>query len=108
MPSSWQRLVISAHNATSGTTTMVVPPGVANAGTMNNILFPPPVGITATTGLSPAGWRAWPGPGPPELHSRPPHHALRGSLQIHCCQLVAAFHMADLGLILPQGPFALA
>ncbi|KAH1438687.1 hypothetical protein KXX58_009641 [Aspergillus fumigatus] len=47
MPSSWHRRVISARNATSGTTTMVVPPGAANAGTMNSMLFPPPVGMTA-------------------------------------------------------------
>lgn len=33
--------------------TMVVPPGVVNAGTINNILFPPPIGMTATMGLSP-------------------------------------------------------
>ncbi|EAL91106.1 uncharacterized protein AFUA_5G15140 [Aspergillus fumigatus Af293] len=33
--------------------TIVVPPGAVNAGTMNNMLFPPPVGMTATTGLSP-------------------------------------------------------
>ncbi|PKX88255.1 uncharacterized protein P174DRAFT_340150, partial [Aspergillus novofumigatus IBT 16806] len=36
---------------------MVVPPGAVNAGTMNSMLFPPPVGITATTGLSPC-WMA--------------------------------------------------
>ncbi|PKX88209.1 uncharacterized protein P174DRAFT_346030, partial [Aspergillus novofumigatus IBT 16806] len=37
--------------------TTVVPPGAANAGTMNSMLFPPPVGITATMGLSPR-WMA--------------------------------------------------
>ncbi|KAF4280072.1 hypothetical protein CNMCM8686_007891 [Aspergillus fumigatus] len=90
MPSSWHRLVISARNVTSGTTTMVVPPGAANAGTMNSMLFPPPI-------LD-----------PPEPHIRPPSHALCGGLQIHGSQLVAAFHAADLRLILPRGPFALA
>ena len=53
MLSSWHHHIISACNATSGTITIVVPPGVVNAGTMNNILFPLPVGMTATTGLSP-------------------------------------------------------
>lgn len=45
---------------------MVVPPGAVNAGTINNILFPPPVGMTATTGLSPhwmariaGSWTPW-------------------------------------------------
>ncbi|KAF7174657.1 hypothetical protein CNMCM5623_009967 [Aspergillus felis] len=90
MPSSWHRRVISARNATSGTTTMVVPPGVVNASTINSMLFPPPV-------LH-----------PPEPHVGPPGHALRGRLQIHSGQLVPAFHAADLGLILPRGPFALA
>ncbi|PKX88848.1 uncharacterized protein P174DRAFT_471072, partial [Aspergillus novofumigatus IBT 16806] len=42
--------------------TTVMPPGAANAGTINSMLFPPPVGITITTGLSPTGWRAWLGP----------------------------------------------
>jgi hypothetical protein len=53
MPSCWHRRCISAHNTTNGTTTMVVPLGAVNAGTMNNMLLPPPVGITATIGLSP-------------------------------------------------------
>ncbi|KAH1509545.1 hypothetical protein KXX18_001003, partial [Aspergillus fumigatus] len=57
MLSYWHRRIISARNATSGTMIMVVPPGAANAGTMNNMLFPPPMGMTATTGLSPR-WMA--------------------------------------------------
>lgn len=32
---------------------IVVPLGVVNAGTMNNMLFPLPMGMTAITGLSP-------------------------------------------------------
>lgn len=42
---------------TSGTIIIVVPLGVVNVGTMNNMLFPLPVGITATIGLSPC-WMA--------------------------------------------------
>jgi hypothetical protein len=53
MPSCWHRRAILACNATNGTTTTVVPPGVVNVGAMNNMLLPPLVGITAMTGLSP-------------------------------------------------------
>ncbi|RHZ43059.1 uncharacterized protein CDV56_100432 [Aspergillus thermomutatus] len=53
IPSCWHQRCISARHATSGTIIMVVPPGAANAGTMNNMLLPLPVGITATIGLSP-------------------------------------------------------
>ncbi|KAG9382296.1 RecQ Superfamily II DNA helicase [Pyrenophora tritici-repentis] len=45
---------MSPRNAINGTTTTVVPPCSAHAGNMNNKLLPAPVGITATTGLSPA------------------------------------------------------
>jgi hypothetical protein len=41
-------------NAINGTTTTVVLPYLAYASNMNNKLFPLSVGITATTGLSPA------------------------------------------------------
>ncbi|KAH7000821.1 hypothetical protein B0J12DRAFT_540227, partial [Macrophomina phaseolina] len=44
----------SSRSAISGTTTTVVPPGSAQAGSMNKMLFPAPVGITATSGLIPA------------------------------------------------------
>ncbi|KAE8371036.1 hypothetical protein BDV26DRAFT_276871 [Aspergillus bertholletiae] len=44
---------MSPCNNKSGTTTMVVPPGFVNASSINSILFPPLVRITATTGLSP-------------------------------------------------------
>ncbi|KAB8240254.1 hypothetical protein BDV35DRAFT_374155 [Aspergillus flavus] len=56
-PNPWHRRIISPRNEISGTTTIVVPLGSANAGNMNNMLLPPPVGITATTGLSPS-WMA--------------------------------------------------
>ncbi|KAF2022980.1 hypothetical protein EK21DRAFT_18376, partial [Setomelanomma holmii] len=45
---------MSPRNAINGMTTTVVPPCSAHAGNMNNKLFPPPVGITAMMGLSPA------------------------------------------------------
>ncbi|KAF1828072.1 hypothetical protein BDW02DRAFT_469540, partial [Decorospora gaudefroyi] len=45
---------MSPRNAINRITTIVVLPCSAYAGNMNNKLFPPPVGITATTGLSPA------------------------------------------------------
>lgn len=51
--SSWYHCIILACNMISRTMIIVVPPGVVNVGTMNNMLFPPPVGITATMGLSP-------------------------------------------------------
>jgi hypothetical protein len=35
-----------------------MPLGVVNTGTMNNMLLPPPVGITMMMGLSPR-WMAW-------------------------------------------------
>ncbi|KAE8370982.1 hypothetical protein BDV26DRAFT_276969 [Aspergillus bertholletiae] len=54
MPNIWHRRIISPRNDKSRTTTIVVPPGSANAGSINSILFPPPVRITATTGLSPS------------------------------------------------------
>ncbi|GME36747.1 Helicase [Neofusicoccum parvum] len=54
MPSLLQRSLMSARSATSGTTTTVVPPGSVQAGSMNEVLFPAPVGITTTTGLTPA------------------------------------------------------
>ncbi|KAH1334627.1 hypothetical protein KXX14_009169 [Aspergillus fumigatus] len=43
-----------------------------------------------------------------ELHVGLPSHTLHSGLQIHGSQLVAAFYAADLSLILPRGPFALA
>ncbi|GME47479.1 Helicase [Neofusicoccum parvum] len=57
MPSLLQRSFMSARSAMSGTTTTVVPPGSVQAGSMNKMLFLAPVGITATTGLTPA-WMA--------------------------------------------------
>ncbi|KAF1922378.1 uncharacterized protein M421DRAFT_35591, partial [Didymella exigua CBS 183.55] len=45
---------MSPRSEINGTTTTVVPPCSAHAGNMNNMLLPAPVGITATTGLSPA------------------------------------------------------
>lgn len=53
IPSSWHHCIILACNVTSKTMIMVVPPGAANTGTINNILFPLPVGMTAIIGLSP-------------------------------------------------------
>lgn len=55
--SSWHRRIILACNATSGTIIIVVPLGAVNMGTINNMLFPLPIGMTATTGLSPC-WMA--------------------------------------------------
>ncbi|KAE8852436.1 hypothetical protein PTNB73_10603 [Pyrenophora teres f. teres] len=54
IPSFLHRCAMSPRNAINGTTTTVVPPCSAHAGNMNNKLLPAPVGITATTGLSPA------------------------------------------------------
>lgn len=51
--SSWHRLIILAYNATSRTIIIVVPLGAVNTGTINSMLFPLPVGITTTIGLSP-------------------------------------------------------
>lgn len=51
--SSWHRCIILACNATSGIMIIVVPLGAVNAGTINNMLFPLPIGMTATIGLSP-------------------------------------------------------
>ncbi|KAF2813647.1 uncharacterized protein BDZ99DRAFT_381334, partial [Mytilinidion resinicola] len=45
---------ISPYNAINGTTTTIIPPCSAYASNINNKLFPALVGITATTGLSPA------------------------------------------------------
>ncbi|KAK7178345.1 hypothetical protein PSPO01_15607 [Paraphaeosphaeria sporulosa] len=53
IPSLLHRRFMSPHNAINGTTTMVMPPCSTHAGNMNNMLLPAPVGITATTGLSP-------------------------------------------------------
>ncbi|PTU23643.1 hypothetical protein P175DRAFT_0405133, partial [Aspergillus ochraceoroseus IBT 24754] len=44
----------SARNKINGTTTMVQPPRAAYVGNMNNMLFPPLVGMMATTGLAPS------------------------------------------------------
>jgi hypothetical protein len=54
MPNLLQRLFMSPRNAINGTTTTVVPPGSTHAGNINNMLLPSPVGITVTTGLTPA------------------------------------------------------
>jgi hypothetical protein len=54
IPNGVHRRCKSPRNAVNGTTTTVNPPDSIHAGNMNNMLFPPPVGITATTGLSPA------------------------------------------------------
>lgn len=43
----------SPCNETNGTTTTVVPPATLLASNMNNMLFPPLVPITTTTGLCP-------------------------------------------------------
>jgi hypothetical protein len=53
---------MSWRNNINSTTTMVVPPGTAHAGNMNNMLFPPPVGMMATTGLWPYWMAAMAGP----------------------------------------------
>ncbi|KAF1817761.1 uncharacterized protein K489DRAFT_301449, partial [Dissoconium aciculare CBS 342.82] len=45
---------MSSRKPFSGTTTTLVPPGSAHAGSMNSTLLPAPVGITATIALSPA------------------------------------------------------
>ncbi|KAF1828104.1 hypothetical protein BDW02DRAFT_513235 [Decorospora gaudefroyi] len=45
---------MSPRNAINRITTIVVPLYSAYAGNINNKLFPPPISITATTGLSPA------------------------------------------------------
>ncbi|KAF2812023.1 uncharacterized protein BDZ99DRAFT_367156, partial [Mytilinidion resinicola] len=45
---------ISPYNTINGTITTVILPYSAYAGNINNKLFPALVGITATTGLSPA------------------------------------------------------
>ncbi|KAK4041891.1 hypothetical protein C8A01DRAFT_14464, partial [Parachaetomium inaequale] len=54
IPNALYRSLISPYNDTNGTTTTVnLPaPAVYTAGNINNILFPPPVPITTTTGLS--------------------------------------------------------
>ncbi|KAK7185307.1 hypothetical protein PSPO01_08824 [Paraphaeosphaeria sporulosa] len=53
IPSFSYRRFMSPHNAINGITTMVVPPCSAHTGNMNNMLLPAPIGIMATTGLSP-------------------------------------------------------
>jgi hypothetical protein len=45
---------MSPYNVINRMTTTVIPPCLAYASNMNNKLFPPPVSMTATTGLSPA------------------------------------------------------
>jgi hypothetical protein len=54
IPNWSHRSLISPRNDTNGTTTTVNPPARAPhaAGNMNNMLLPPPVPITTTTGLS--------------------------------------------------------
>jgi hypothetical protein len=54
IPNYLYRRFISLRNVINGITTTVVPPCSAHAGNINNKLFPAPVGITVTTGLSPA------------------------------------------------------
>ncbi|KAK7191964.1 hypothetical protein PSPO01_02413 [Paraphaeosphaeria sporulosa] len=44
---------MSPYNVINGIITMVVPPYSTHAGNINNMLLPAPIGITATTGLSP-------------------------------------------------------
>lgn len=75
--SSWHRLIILAYNATSRTIIIVVPLGAVNTGTINSMLFPLPVGITTTIGLSPCQMaciaRSW-----------TPWNYILGCLVIHC------------------------
>ncbi|KAJ5605375.1 hypothetical protein N7510_008156 [Penicillium lagena] len=52
MPATAHRCCKSWRKAINGTTTTVSPP-LTHAGNMNNMLLPPPVGITTTTGLTP-------------------------------------------------------
>lgn len=54
MPSCWYYHWKSCRSASSGMTTTVVPPGSTYAGSMKSMLFLPPIGMTATTGLSPS------------------------------------------------------
>ena len=51
------RPLMSWRNVTNGTTTTVTPPTPTDAGNMNNMLLPPPVGITTTILPSPL-WMA--------------------------------------------------
>ncbi|KAK7178693.1 hypothetical protein PSPO01_15249 [Paraphaeosphaeria sporulosa] len=53
IPSLSYHRFISPRNIINGTIIMVVPPYSTHTGNMNNMLLPAPIGITATTGLSP-------------------------------------------------------
>jgi hypothetical protein len=54
IPNNLHRRIMSPRNAINRITTTVVPLCSVYAGNMNNKLFPPPISITTTTGLSPA------------------------------------------------------
>jgi hypothetical protein len=69
-PTYWHHRAMSWRNDINGTTTMVVPPGTAHAGNMNNMLLPPPVGMIATTGLRPCWMAAMAGPWTPRNYMR--------------------------------------
>lgn len=53
MPKRRHRSIKSARSETSGTTTIVVPPGSIQAGNWNNMLLPEPAAMTATMKSSP-------------------------------------------------------